>query len=281
MKRLSLAKANCGHHRSNPAHQQHVVSSPHAQNINTNISPVKATTQFVLPPNQVVPIATVNPRRQPSSPPLVRCNLTQPMVTINGTQSNRNTLDMNFSSTSQSSNESYHCNESTNNVTCDEITSQCNEASLLHDSPPDQQLPLPPRAVHSTRLMSEMRGERVTTINSPSSSSWSGCSVLTTASLTSPLLSRKNGVNTFTTRSLPTTPAGRATGATETPAPPHPASACTFLHKEKVKKRVSFSDQVELVAHSEDIIQEEHLPNPVLERVLGKAFLQCNHINNS
>lgn len=48
----------------------------------------------------------------------------------------------------------------------------------------------------------------------------------------------------------------------------------------KVKKRVSFSDQVELVAHSEDMNPEEHLPNPLLERVLGKAFLQSKNIEN-
>lgn len=48
----------------------------------------------------------------------------------------------------------------------------------------------------------------------------------------------------------------------------------------KIKKRVSFSDQVELVAHSEDMTPEEHLPNPVLERVLGKAFLNSKNINN-
>lgn len=48
----------------------------------------------------------------------------------------------------------------------------------------------------------------------------------------------------------------------------------------KMKKRVSFSDQVELVAHSEDREEEEHLPNPLLERVLGKAFLQNNNIRN-
>ena len=48
----------------------------------------------------------------------------------------------------------------------------------------------------------------------------------------------------------------------------------------KIKKRVSFSDQVELVAHSEDLKPEELLPNPVLERVLGKAFLQSQNIFN-
>lgn len=48
----------------------------------------------------------------------------------------------------------------------------------------------------------------------------------------------------------------------------------------KVKKRVSFSDQVELVSHSEDMKEEEHLPNPLLERVLGKAFLTANNIRN-
>lgn len=48
----------------------------------------------------------------------------------------------------------------------------------------------------------------------------------------------------------------------------------------KVKKRVSFSDQVELVAHSEDMNAEEHLPNPVLERVLGKAFMHSKNIQN-
>lgn len=49
----------------------------------------------------------------------------------------------------------------------------------------------------------------------------------------------------------------------------------------KVKKRVSFSDQVELVAHSEDMSPDQHLPNPLLERVLGKAFLQSQNIHNS
>lgn len=49
----------------------------------------------------------------------------------------------------------------------------------------------------------------------------------------------------------------------------------------KVKKRVSFSDQVELVSHSEDMNPEEHLPNPLLERVLGKAFLRSQKIQNS
>lgn len=49
---------------------------------------------------------------------------------------------------------------------------------------------------------------------------------------------------------------------------------------QKVKKRVSFSDQVELVSHSEDMTPEEHLPNPLLERVLGKAFLQSKNIQN-
>lgn len=49
----------------------------------------------------------------------------------------------------------------------------------------------------------------------------------------------------------------------------------------KTKKRVSFSDHVELVSHAEDVEEEEHLPNPLLERVLGKAFLQSNHIKNS
>lgn len=41
------------------------------------------------------------------------------------------------------------------------------------------------------------------------------------------------------------------------------------------KKRVSFSDQVELVG-----LEEEYLPNPLLERVLGKAFLANNNISN-
>jgi len=48
----------------------------------------------------------------------------------------------------------------------------------------------------------------------------------------------------------------------------------------KIRKRVSFSDKVELVAHSEDMEEEEHLPNPLLDRVLGKAFLQNNQIRN-
>lgn len=43
----------------------------------------------------------------------------------------------------------------------------------------------------------------------------------------------------------------------------------------KGKKRVSFSDQVELVG-----LEEEYLPNPLLERVLGKAFLANNNISN-
>lgn len=46
-----------------------------------------------------------------------------------------------------------------------------------------------------------------------------------------------------------------------------------------LKKKVSFSDQVELVAHSADI-EEEHLPNPLLERVLGARYLAENGINN-
>ena len=45
------------------------------------------------------------------------------------------------------------------------------------------------------------------------------------------------------------------------------------------KKRVSFSDQVEIVAPSEEIV-EAFLPNPVLERVLGKAFLTQKGIEN-
>lgn len=49
----------------------------------------------------------------------------------------------------------------------------------------------------------------------------------------------------------------------------------------KVRKRVSFSDQVEVVAHSEDMEEQEHLPNPLLERVLGKAFLNSNNIRNA
>lgn len=43
----------------------------------------------------------------------------------------------------------------------------------------------------------------------------------------------------------------------------------------KGKKRVSFSDQVELVG-----LEEEYLPNPLLERILGKAFLANNNISN-
>jgi hypothetical protein len=50
--------------------------------------------------------------------------------------------------------------------------------------------------------------------------------------------------------------------------------------KSRGKKRVSFSDHVELVAHSEDMKEEEHLPNPLLERVLGKDYLNSNNIRN-
>lgn len=45
------------------------------------------------------------------------------------------------------------------------------------------------------------------------------------------------------------------------------------------KKRVSFSDQVEIVAPKEETV-EDYLPNPVLERVLGKAFLNQKGIEN-
>lgn len=264
MKRLSLAKANGAHHRPNPACNQHVVPL-HAQNINTT-SPLKAGPQFLVP-SQAVPVATVNPRRQPSSPPLVRCNLTQPMAAISVSHANSSALDITFTSSpsSQSLNENMHCNRSTNKFACDEITSPCNESSV-HDSPPGQQLPLPPRPAHSAVVM---RGERVT--SSKSQSTGAAAAATTTASLTSPLFSsRSSGTlnGSGGTRSLPATP---GKGAGEGGAP---------LMKEKVRKRVSFSDQVELVAHSEDMIQEEHLPNPVLERVLGKAFLQYNHINN-
>lgn len=47
----------------------------------------------------------------------------------------------------------------------------------------------------------------------------------------------------------------------------------------RMKKKVSFSDHVELVAHSADI-EEVHLPNPLLDRILGKSYLANNNINN-
>lgn len=47
----------------------------------------------------------------------------------------------------------------------------------------------------------------------------------------------------------------------------------------RLKKKVSFSDHVELVAHSADI-EEVHLPNPLLDRILGKSYLKANNINN-
>ncbi|KAI1303613.1 hypothetical protein HDE_02197 [Halotydeus destructor] len=47
----------------------------------------------------------------------------------------------------------------------------------------------------------------------------------------------------------------------------------------KAKRRVHFSDQVTLVAHSADI-DEDHLPNPLLDRVLGKRYMAAAGIQN-
>lgn len=267
MKRLSLAKANSTLHRPNPAstisHSMASVVSLHAQNItgptitsspSSSSLPLKAGPQFVVPS---VPVATVNPHRPPPSPPPVSRNSAgatttktalAPRQMVNGGACKGLPGGEVNGASSLVNGPPY--NRATNSGPSDEIPSSRVESGSIHDLLLDQHSPLPPKAVQSTSTTGKS-----TSTTTPTGNAIGGTSNFSLSS---------SHLNSHCPLSPNLNP---------------PSATGGGIMKKKVKKRVSFSDQVELVC-SEEMIQEEHLPNPVLERVLGKAFLQNNHINN-